>query len=116
MLTNSEYEKPESSYKLLSRISNIRFMGNGLVTNLNYNNWRARRNGINPAFHHNTIAGYIDAFNDAADRLLLKLERHADTGHLVSILKLLHETTLDTARLFLLLSSKWFLPVFLRFI
>lgn len=50
LLLNSRHIKPQSFYKNFQYVFGARFMGNGLVSEINHEKWFHRRAIMNPAF------------------------------------------------------------------
>lgn len=79
----------------LSNFSRSRFLGHGLVTDLDKKRWKHRRGLFNPAFHKQVLNGFIDEFNSKGDLLLEKLRSLADSEKEVVMLDEFNHTTLD---------------------
>ena len=55
MLVTSNYRKSPYAYKKLQSLWGARFMGNGLVTQMDPVKWEKTRNMFNPAFHRRLV-------------------------------------------------------------
>jgi len=70
--------KEEVSYEVLARLFGQRFLGTGLVTNVDNESWKKRRVILNPAFHRKSLKDLMDSFNSTANILLEHLGTMAD--------------------------------------
>ncbi|KAL9970605.1 hypothetical protein ACROYT_G023010 [Oculina patagonica] len=70
--------KEAFSYEVLARLYGQRFLGQGLVTNLDHESWKKRRGILNPAFHRKSLKDLMSSFNSTADLLLNHLSTMAD--------------------------------------
>ena len=72
-----------------------RFMGTGLVTELNHEVWQKHRNLLNPAFHRRYLMNLMTAFNSSCDLFLAKLDEMADGETVVDMAKEFARVTMD---------------------
>ncbi|RMX49247.1 hypothetical protein pdam_00013570 [Pocillopora damicornis] len=70
--------KEAMSYKILGSLYGQRFLGRGLVTNLDDDSWKKRRAIMHPAFHRKSLKDLMGSFNSTADLLLEHLGTMAD--------------------------------------
>ncbi|KAM7429821.1 hypothetical protein ABFA07_019388 [Porites harrisoni] len=70
--------KDPQSYEILSYLYGQRYLGSGLVTNLDNESWKTRRGIMNPAFHRKSLKDLMSSFNSTADLLLDHLSTMAD--------------------------------------
>ncbi|NWJ11113.1 CP46A hydroxylase, partial [Crypturellus undulatus] len=72
-----------------------RFLGNSLVTDLNYEHWHKQRKIMDPAFSRTYLIGLMETFNEKAEELMEKLEEKADGKKEFSMLAMMSRVTLD---------------------
>ncbi|PIK56140.1 putative cholesterol 24-hydroxylase [Apostichopus japonicus] len=94
LLMSTEHSKSKH-YKSLYGVYGIRFMGKGLVTEIDHDKWNARRKLYNIAFHRKQLMDLMGDFNTSSDKLVLKLKPDADTDKPVQLMDGLRRTTLD---------------------
>lgn len=70
--------KEPNSYKNISCLYGQRYLGGSLVTNLDDESWKKRREIMNPAFHRKSLKDLMGAFNSTANRLMEHLSTMAD--------------------------------------
>jgi len=70
--------KEAVSYEVLAHVYGQRFLGTGLVTNLDDESWKKRRDILNPAFHRKNLKDLMSSFNSTANLLLEHLGTMAD--------------------------------------
>ncbi|XP_022793241.1 cholesterol 24-hydroxylase-like isoform X2 [Stylophora pistillata] len=70
--------KDAMSYEILGSLFGQRFLGCGLVTNLDHGSWKKRRAIMHPAFHRKSLKDLMGSFNSSADLLLEHLCTMAD--------------------------------------
>ncbi|XP_078374662.1 cholesterol 24-hydroxylase-like [Oculina patagonica] len=66
------------SYANLGYLYAQRFLGQGLATNMDYEDWKRRRMILNPAFHRKCLKDLMSSFNSTANLLLEHLSTMAD--------------------------------------
>jgi len=66
------------SYANLCYLYGQRFLGDGLVTNMDNEGWIKRRGVLNPAFHRKSLKELMSSFNSTANLLLEHLGTMAD--------------------------------------
>ncbi|CAF0954298.1 unnamed protein product [Brachionus calyciflorus] len=74
---------------------NTRFLGNGLITDLDHQRWRHRRNLFNPSFHKKSLVGFMEEFNLKSKILMEKFRTFADGKQIISILDEFNNMTMD---------------------
>eukprot|EP00731_Ephydatia_muelleri_P028733 Em0020g377a len=72
-----------------------RFLGQGLVTILDYETWKPRRKLYDPSFKRNSLKDYLPVFNECVDTFLERLRPHVDGKTEVPMKEAFHEATLD---------------------
>ena len=82
-------------YKIFGNPFGFKFIGNGLLTDLDNEHWKHRRSMFNPSFHKQVLNGFIDEFNVKGDMLLEKLEKKANGKTVISMLDEFNRATLD---------------------
>ncbi|XP_042301075.1 cholesterol 24-hydroxylase-like [Sceloporus undulatus] len=90
-----QYPKDRIVYGRLFNMFGVRFLGNGLVTEREYNHWRKQRKIMDPAFSRTYLIGLMGIFNDQAEELMKELEKEADGETKVDVMYLLRRVTLD---------------------
>ncbi|XP_061468108.1 cholesterol 24-hydroxylase isoform X2 [Rhineura floridana] len=90
-----QYPKDRITYGRLCNMFGVRFFGNGLVTDCDYDHWHKQRRIMDPAFSRTYLMGLMGTFNDQAEELMKKLEEKADGRTEVNVMSLLRRVTLD---------------------
>ncbi|XP_069591491.1 cholesterol 24-hydroxylase-like isoform X2 [Ranitomeya imitator] len=72
-----------------------RFMGKGLLSNRNHEQWHKQRRIMDPAFSRTYLIGLMGTFNEKAEEMMGKLQEKADGKCHVAMHTLLSRTTLD---------------------
>ncbi|XP_029281443.1 cholesterol 24-hydroxylase-like [Cottoperca gobio] len=94
ILMSPKYPK-DYSYKRLSQLFGLRFLGNGLVTTQDHELWYKQRRIMDPLFSSLYLRGLMDTFNERAEKLMTKLVEVADNQTEASMLRLVNFVTLD---------------------
>ncbi|XP_039195643.1 cholesterol 24-hydroxylase isoform X2 [Crotalus tigris] len=94
-LMSSQYSKDARIYGRLYNMFGVRFLGNGLATDLDYNHWHKQRRIMDPAFSRNYLIGLMEIFNDQAEDLMKVLNEKADGETEVDMMNLLRRLALD---------------------
>ncbi|XP_060611617.2 cholesterol 24-hydroxylase-like [Anolis sagrei] len=90
-----QYPKDRFVYGRLYNMFGVRFLGNGLVTDREYDHWHKQRRIMDPAFSRTYLIGLMETFNDQAEELMMELEKKADGETKVDVMDLLRRVTLD---------------------
>nr|XP_006123832.1 cholesterol 24-hydroxylase isoform X1 [Pelodiscus sinensis] len=94
-LTMPQYPKDRKTYSSLYTIFGTRFLGNGLVTDLNHDHWHKQRRIMDPAFSRTYLIGLMETFNEKAEELMEKLEEKADGETELDVMSMMSRVTLD---------------------
>ncbi|XP_078516276.1 cholesterol 24-hydroxylase-like isoform X2 [Lissotriton helveticus] len=94
-LMSPKYSKVPMISKSLASVFGVRCLGNGLVTETNYDSWHKQRRMMDPAFSRTYLKGLMGTFNEKAEALMEKLEEKADGRTEVEIHNLMCRVTLD---------------------
>ncbi|RNA07005.1 cholesterol 24-hydroxylase-like [Brachionus plicatilis] len=89
------FPKHHHVYSIFGFPLGFRFLGNGLVTDLDNQRWRHRRNLFNPSFHKQALMTFLEEFNIKSDALMAKLRSMADKNQEVLILDEANNMTMD---------------------
>ncbi|CAF0860746.1 unnamed protein product [Brachionus calyciflorus] len=73
ILIDKNFPKKENIYQIVAYPFGQRFMGKGLVTELNYEKWRQRRSFLNHCFKKSVLIESLNEFNSKGDILIEKL-------------------------------------------
>ncbi|KAM3603003.1 uncharacterized protein V6R79_014859 [Siganus canaliculatus] len=95
VLMSPKYPKDKFVYERLSRLFGVRFLGNGLVTARDHEQWYKQRRIMDPAFSSLYLRGLMGTFNDMAEKLMVKLEDLADKKKDAGMLHLINCVTMD---------------------
>uniref|UniRef100_A0A452I3F7 Cholesterol 24-hydroxylase n=1 Tax=Gopherus agassizii TaxID=38772 RepID=A0A452I3F7_9SAUR len=90
-----QYPKDRITYSKFYAIFGMRFLGNGLVTDLNHDHWYKQRRIMDPAFSRIYLIGLMETFNEKAEELMKKLEEKADGKTELDIMSMMSRVTLD---------------------
>ncbi|XP_053553453.1 cholesterol 24-hydroxylase [Bombina bombina] len=93
-LMSPKYTKGQV-YKPFSELFGVRFMGNGLLTDRDYDHWHKQRRIMDPAFSRTYLRGLMGTFNEKAEGLMEKLAEKADGKSEIVIHDLMSRVTLD---------------------
>uniref|UniRef100_A0AAQ5X5H6 Cholesterol 24-hydroxylase n=1 Tax=Amphiprion ocellaris TaxID=80972 RepID=A0AAQ5X5H6_AMPOC len=88
-------EKITSSLLILFNLFGQRFLGNGLVTARDHDQWYKQRRIMDPAFSSLYLRGLMGTFNETAEKLMDKLTEFADSQTETNMLGLVNCVTLD---------------------
>ncbi|XP_062374859.1 cholesterol 24-hydroxylase-like [Sardina pilchardus] len=95
ILMSPKYGKDPYGNKRLSSMFGVRFLGNGLLTAMDHNQWHKQRRIMDPAFSSLYLRGLMGVFNERAECLMGKLEEYAERQAPVQMDKLINTFTLD---------------------
>uniref|UniRef100_A0A667YPH9 Cholesterol 24-hydroxylase n=1 Tax=Myripristis murdjan TaxID=586833 RepID=A0A667YPH9_9TELE len=95
ILMSPKYPKDKFIYKRLFNLFGQRFLGNGMVTAVNYEQWYKQRRIMDPAFSSLYLRGLMGTFNERAERLMDKLADFAICKKETSMLQQVNSVTLD---------------------
>uniref|UniRef100_A0ABM5FQK0 Cholesterol 24-hydroxylase-like n=1 Tax=Pogona vitticeps TaxID=103695 RepID=A0ABM5FQK0_9SAUR len=90
-----QYPKDRITYGYLFNMFGVRFLGNSLVTEPDYDHWHKQRRIMDPAFSRTYLLGLMGTFNDQAEELMKELQKKADGETQVDVMNLLGRVTLD---------------------
>ncbi|KAG9481139.1 hypothetical protein GDO78_010407 [Eleutherodactylus coqui] len=82
-------------YDRLFSLFGVRFMGKGLVTNRDNDDWHKQRRIMDPAFSRIYLIGLMGTFNEKAEELMEKLADKADGNCHVGMHAMMSKVTLD---------------------
>ncbi|KAG8561513.1 hypothetical protein GDO81_015374 [Engystomops pustulosus] len=94
ILMSSKYKK-DWYYDRLFTIFGVRFMGKGLITNRDHEQWYMQRRLMDPAFSKTYLKGLMGTFNEKAEELMEKLAEKADGKCHVGMHGMICKVTLD---------------------
>nr|UOU03257.1 cytochrome P450 3049B1-1 [Brachionus rubens] len=89
------FSKHSDVYRSFGFPLGARFIGNGLITELENSKWRHRRDMFNPSFHKQALVGFMEEFNTKSDLLMEKLRTMADGKQVITLLDEFNNMTLD---------------------
>ncbi|XP_063957661.1 cholesterol 24-hydroxylase-like isoform X3 [Lytechinus pictus] len=95
LLLNSRHIKPLRFYHHFQYMFGTRFMGTGLVSEINHDKWFHKRAIINPAFRRKYLMGMMEKFNSETENLCEHLVGKADGQTEVEMLDEFNNVTLD---------------------
>ncbi|XP_077408258.1 cholesterol 24-hydroxylase-like isoform X2 [Vanacampus margaritifer] len=95
VLMSSKYPKDMFVHKRLFSLFGERFLGNGLITARNHDQWYKQRRIIDPAFSSLYLRSLTGTFNERAEKLMTKLADVADKKTESHMLELVNRVTLD---------------------
>ncbi|KAM9421368.1 cholesterol 24-hydroxylase-like [Salvelinus alpinus] len=95
VLMSPKYPKDSLVYKRLFNLFGQRFLGSGLVTAQNHDEWYKQRRIMDPAFSSLYLRGQMGAFNERAEKLMDKLADMADTNTAANMHHMFNCVTLD---------------------
>ncbi|XP_056401207.1 cholesterol 24-hydroxylase-like isoform X2 [Hyla sarda] len=94
ILMSPKYTK-DDVYRRAFSLFGVRFLGNGLLTNRNYDHWHKQRRVMDPAFNRIYLTGLMGPFNEKAEDLMERLAEKADGKSEISIHNMMSKVTLD---------------------
>ncbi|XP_030839917.1 cholesterol 24-hydroxylase isoform X1 [Strongylocentrotus purpuratus] len=95
LLLNSRHIKPQEIYHGFQKLYGERFMGHGLVSEVDHEKWFHRRAIMNPAFRRKYLISLMEEYNSGSEALCQKLKEKADGKIEVPMLDELNKVTLD---------------------
>ncbi|XP_056403231.1 cholesterol 24-hydroxylase-like [Hyla sarda] len=93
-LMSPKYTK-DDFYDRIHSMFGIRFMGNGLLTDRNYDHWHKQRRIMDPSFSKSNLMLSMRTFNDKAEDMVDKLAEKADWKCHVVMHDIMSRVTLD---------------------
>ncbi|XP_069493934.1 cholesterol 24-hydroxylase-like isoform X2 [Ambystoma mexicanum] len=94
ILMSPKYTK-DKFYNRIFSMFGVRFFGNGLVTDRNYDHWHKQRRIMDPAFSRTYLMNIMGSFNEKAEELMEVLAEKADGRREVRMHEMMSRTTLD---------------------
>ncbi|XP_075048848.1 cholesterol 24-hydroxylase-like isoform X2 [Mixophyes fleayi] len=82
-------------YKHAFSLFDVRFMGNGLLTDRDYDHWHNQRRVMDPAFSRTYLMGLMGTFNEKAEELMERLLEKAEEKCQFSMHEMMSKVTLD---------------------
>ncbi|XP_076612084.1 cholesterol 24-hydroxylase-like [Chaetodon auriga] len=95
ILMSPKYPKNKLAYTRLCSLFGQRFLGNGLVTAQDHEQWYKQRRIMDPAFSSLYLRGLMGTFNERAEKLMIKLSDFAETKTEANMLHLVNCVTMD---------------------
>ncbi|KAM6906582.1 cholesterol 24-hydroxylase-like [Lycodopsis pacificus] len=95
VLMSPKYPKDRFFYSQIFNLFGQRFLGKGLVTAQDHEQWYKQRRIMDPAFSSLYLRGLIGTFNERAEKLMTTLSDVADNQTEASMLHLVNFLTLD---------------------
>ncbi|TMS12635.1 Cholesterol 24-hydroxylase [Larimichthys crocea] len=95
ILMSPKYPKDKFVYGKLFYLFGQRFLGNGLVTAQDHDQWYKQRRIMDPAFSSLYLRGLMGTFNERAEKLMDKLSEVADNKTEAHMHRLFNCVTLD---------------------
>ncbi|CAL8313516.1 unnamed protein product [Lota lota] len=95
VLMSPKYPKDKLLYERLFNRFGVRFLGNGLVTTTNHEQWYKQRRIMDPAFSSLYLRSLMGTFNERAENLMDELTKLADSKKEAKMLQLVNRVTLD---------------------
>uniref|UniRef100_A0A8C6SWQ3 Cholesterol 24-hydroxylase n=1 Tax=Neogobius melanostomus TaxID=47308 RepID=A0A8C6SWQ3_9GOBI len=95
IMMSPKYPKDKFLYKRLFNIFGVRFLGNGLVTAQNHEQWYKQRRIMDPAFSSLYLRGLMGTFNERAEVLMDQLSEEAESNTVADMLSLFNCVALD---------------------
>ncbi|XP_070704854.1 cholesterol 24-hydroxylase-like [Pempheris klunzingeri] len=95
ILMSPKYPKDKLFYSRIFNLFGQRFLGNGLVTAQDHEQWYKQRRIMDPAFSSLYLRGLMGTFNERAEKLMAQLTDVADNKTEVHMLHLVNYVTLD---------------------
>ncbi|KAM9294372.1 cholesterol 24-hydroxylase-like [Gastrophryne carolinensis] len=94
ILMSSKYKK-DKEYSRAFQLFGERFMGNGLVTVQDNDQWEQQRRKMDPAFSKKCLVGFIGPLNEKAEELVNRLTEKADGKHNIELYDAVSRVTLE---------------------
>nr|AHL88998.1 cytochrome p450 3049E2 [Brachionus koreanus] len=95
ILIEKDFPKKPEIYKIVGYPFGERFLGRGLVTEIDKEKWRKRRSLFNHGFKKNVVSESIDHFNSKGNILIEKLNKAADLKGPICIFDEFNRMALD---------------------
>lgn len=95
ILMSPKYPKDRFFCKRIFSLFGVRFLGSGLVTAYDHEQWYKQRRIMDPAFSSLYLRGLMETFNERAEKLMDRLSKEADDQTELNMLNLVNCVTLD---------------------
>ncbi|KAK7907122.1 hypothetical protein WMY93_015734 [Mugilogobius chulae] len=95
ILMSAKHPKDKYLYTRMANLFGQWFMGNGLATALNHEQWHKQRRIMDPAFSSLYLRGLTGIFNERAEKMMERLSEEADNNTVANMLHLISDLTLD---------------------
>ncbi|XP_033626983.1 cholesterol 24-hydroxylase-like [Asterias rubens] len=96
ILVSDNYPKCGNGYKAMESLYGQRFMGRGLVTEIDHEVWKPQAAMFSPTFHRNYLKTCIVQFNSSSDALIECLYKKADGKTEVNMMDMFNMVSLDS--------------------
>ncbi|XP_073494639.1 cholesterol 24-hydroxylase-like [Phyllobates terribilis] len=93
-LLSPKYTK-DDFYERLHFMFGMRFLGRGLLTDVDYDHWHKQRRLMDPAFSKSFLMGSMQTFNEKAEDMVDKLAEMADWKQHIKMHEMFGRVTLD---------------------
>ncbi|KAM3919145.1 cholesterol 24-hydroxylase-like [Leptodactylus fuscus] len=94
LLMSNKHPK-DQFYDDIFSVFGVRFLGKGLLTSRNYDQWHKQRRILDPAFSRPYLMGLMGTFNEKAEELMERLTEKSEKQIEVNMHDLLNRMTLD---------------------
>ncbi|CAL8315767.1 unnamed protein product [Merluccius merluccius] len=95
VMMSPKYPKDKRIYQQFFNLFGVRFLGNGLFSSTNHDQWYKQRRIMDPAFSTLYLRGLMGTFNERAENLMDELTKLADCKQEAKMLQLVNRLTLD---------------------
>ncbi len=95
LLIIDNHPKIQQIYENVGFPYNERYLGRGLITEVDKSRWQTKRGRLNSAFHRKPLIEYLDDFNTKCDILIERLRTLADGKTVVTVFNEVNHAALD---------------------
>ncbi|XP_071832850.1 cholesterol 24-hydroxylase-like isoform X1 [Apostichopus japonicus] len=95
MMITSNSKKPKQFYETAKYLFGQRFLGGGILTQLNNIQWAKQRKMMNPAFRRGYLKELMGQYNDSVDELMTYLKQKADGKTEILMAQQFNKVSLD---------------------
>ncbi|KAM9797987.1 cholesterol 24-hydroxylase-like [Neosynchiropus ocellatus] len=95
VLVSSKHHKDKLMYRGLITLFSRRFLGTGLVTELDHDQWYKQRRSMDPAFSNTNLKSFLGPINEYAERMMSKINEAVLNESVANMTELIDTFTLD---------------------
>ncbi|XP_053736819.1 cholesterol 24-hydroxylase-like [Synchiropus splendidus] len=95
VLVSSKHYKDKIMYSGLISLFGRRFLGTGLVTEMDHDQWYKQRRSMDPAFNSINLKSFLSPINEYGDRIMSKINEAVENESAANMTDFINTFTLD---------------------